>query len=165
MKYAIRDIDIENDKEFILESHCKINFNCDSKWAVEPGYNNYRDKWFSTEDPNKFLKALTKNLKDNRTLGLIVQDGIKKIGYCWVSFYDIKDYDISIAEINDILIIDEYKNKGIATFLIEYIEEKCKLNGAKVLRSGTGINNLASIKLHEKLNFQTYRVEFEKIIL
>ncbi|MDM8129851.1 GNAT family N-acetyltransferase, partial [Paraclostridium benzoelyticum] len=75
------------------------------------------------------------------------------------------DYDISIAEINDILIIDSYKNKGIASFLIKHVEEQCKINGAKVLRSGTGINNLASIKLHEKLDFQTYRVEFEKVLL
>ncbi|MGL5559296.1 MAG: GNAT family N-acetyltransferase, partial [Paraclostridium dentum] len=77
----------------------------------------------------------------------------------------IKDYEISIAEINDILIIDSYKNKGIASFLINHVEEQCKTNGAKVLRSGTGINNLASIKLHEKLDFQTYRVEFEKVLL
>lgn len=165
MKYSIRNIDLERDKDFILESHCKINFKCESKWSIECGYDSYRSKWFSTDNPSKFLKALTKSLKESRSLGLIVQDGVKKIGYCWVSFCDIKDYDISIAEINDILIIDSYKNKGIASFLIKHVEEQCKINGAKVLRSGTGINNLASIKLHEKLDFQTYRVEFEKVLL
>lgn len=164
MRYSIRKIDIKKDKEFVLDCHCKTNFNCDSDWAVKVGYENYKNKWFSTKDPDEFLEALIKSFKDERTLGLIVEDEAIKIGYCWVRFYDVSEYDLVIAEIDDILIIDGYQRRGVATFLINYIEEKCKENGACVLRAGTGINNMASIKLHEKAGFKKYRVELEKII-
>lgn len=164
MDYTINKFNVETDKTFILDCHCKINFKCASDWEVINGFEEFSNKWFTTKQPNEFLDILIDSLKDERALALVIKDDIKYIGYAWVRFFDIDDYNITIAEIEDILVIEEYQNKGIATFLINYIIEKSKLNGANILRSGTGMGNLESIKLHEKLGFKSHRVEFEKIL-
>lgn len=164
MNYVINKFNIEKDKDFILDCHCKINFKCASDWEVVNGFEAFSDKWFSTNQPREFLDALIYSLKDERTLAIVIKDGLENIGYAWVRFFDIQDYDMTIAEIDDTMVIEKYQNKGIATYLMDYITEKSKLHGATILRSATGISNLASIGLHEKLGFKSYRVEFEKIL-
>ena len=78
------------------------------------------------------------------------------------SLYEDKESGFSFADIQDIYVDEKYREKGIATELIKYAKEAAKRNGADVIRSGTGCENSASIKLHEKLGFYTYRYEFEK---
>ena len=47
---------------------------------------------------------------------------------------------------------------------MEYAENNARKNDAKVIRSGTGRDNLKSIGLHEKLGYYQYRYEFEKLL-
>ena len=48
--------------------------------------------------------------------------------------------------------------------MAEPLPDLARERGATVLRSGTGIENMASRELHAKLGFQVSRVEFEKEI-
>lgn len=64
----------------------------------------------------------------------------------------------------DILVVPDYQRKDIGTMMMKHIEEVAKKKGATLLRSDTGIENIASQKLHEKSGFKPYRIYYEKIL-
>ncbi len=82
----------------------------------------------------------------------------------WVTFYDIKDYGLSIAEINEIAVTKQFRKSGIGTYAIEYSEKTAKIRGANIFRSGTGYGNIPSKEIHEHCGFKPYRIEYEKIL-
>ena len=164
MEFKIRNIDIVKDKDFILDCHCKTNFASDSEWAVQMGYEAYARKWFSTNQPNEFFHALIESMADPRNIAVVCETDHEYVGYLWVRFTDVPEYNLTIAEVDDIVIVDKWRKKGFAAQLLEYAEKRCKQAGATVLRSATGINNIASLNLHQKAGFKIYRVEFEKLL-
>jgi len=159
-----RPINATDDKPMILEFHCRTNYASETTWARRDPYDQYRAKWFSTSQPDEFYAYLVETTQDQRTIAEIWFDDEtgQVVGYLWVVFQDIKDYGISIAEINDLLVTPEYQGRGIGLRMLEYVEKKARERGADILRSETGIENIPSRKLHEKFGFQTCRVLFEK---
>jgi 8-oxo-dGTP diphosphatase len=159
-----RKIDISKDKETLLEYHCEINYECESDFGKQMPYEMYRKKWLNTEKQvEAFISALCNSMDDNRTIAeILVGDDGATLGYIWVTFIDIADYNLIIAEINEIAVSKQYRNTGIATYAIEYIEKIAKTKGAHILRSGTGNGNIPSKNLHERCGFMPYRIEYEK---
>lgn len=161
-----RKVDIVKDREILLELHCEINYECESGFAKEAPYEIYRKKWLDTENQvEEFISALSKSMGDNKTIADILEDenGIA-LGYLWVTFYDIKDYNLSIAEINEIAVTKQFRKSGIGTYAIEYTKKIAKMRGANILRSGTGYGNISSRVFHERCGFKPYRIEYEKIL-
>lgn len=158
-------VDVAKDKEYILERHCRINYACDCPWAREISYEDYRANWFSNNDQqNEFLSALKNSMEDSRTIAEIIKTSQgETVGFIWVPFYGL-DSSFVWADVHDIYVEDVYRGSGIAAYLMEYAEKSAKDNGAKVIRSGTGCENVASQKLHQKLGFYQYRMEYEKIL-
>jgi ribosomal protein S18 acetylase RimI-like enzyme len=126
-------------------------------------YEEYRKKWLSTSQPGSFLSDLAKTMKENRTMAEILEDDSVKVGYLWVTFTDVQDYGITIAGIMDIAVAPDYQRKGIGTTMLRHIEELAKEQGATFLRSDTGIENVASQKLHESFGFKPCRIHYEKV--
>lgn len=159
-----RPVHTIDEKPRILEFHCQINYASETPWARRDPYDQYREKWFSTSQPDEFYAYFVETVQDQRTMAEIwfEEETGKEVGYLWVVFNDIKDYGISIAEINDLLVIPEYQGRGIGLQMLKYIETKAAERGADFLRSETGIENIPSRKLHEKYGFHVYRVLFEK---
>ena len=161
-----RGIDIVKNREILLEFHCEINYECESGFAKETSYEIYRDKWLNTENQvEEYISALLKSMGDNRTIADILEDenGIV-LGYLWVTFSDIKDYNLSIAEINELAVTKQFRKSGIGRYAIEYTEKIAKMRGANILRSGTGYGNISSREIHERCGFKPYRIEYEKIL-
>lgn len=161
-----RNIDIVRDKDFLLELHCEINYECESAWGKGSSFSAYREKWMnSSSQIEEFTYYLSKSMEDKRTIAEIIEDdnGVAA-AYIWVSFFDVKDYNISIAEIREIAVVKSHRRSGIGKYIMNYIEKKSKESGANVLRSGTGYDNCASKLLHEKSGFKPYRIEYEKIL-
>ena len=162
MDFCIRDIDIGNDMEFVLNCHCKINYACETEERKKEGYNKYAEKWFSTKQPKEFYEHLSRSYKNNRSIIAICEINSKRIGYLWMSFSNIENYNFIIAEIEDIYIEEKWRKRGYGLKLMNYAENKSKESGANVLRSGTGFCNIASKNLHNKAGFAPYRIEYEK---
>jgi len=161
-----RKIDFIKDRDYVLERHCRINYECDCPWKRKMPYDEYRKEWFSLNDQvTVFYEYMQKTAEDSRTLAEIVmeEDG-SVIGYLWVPFNYDDESKFCFAEIQDVYIEDEYRKLGIASELLQYSENNAKKNGAQVIRSGTGCENIKSIKLHEKLGYYPYRYEFEKVL-
>jgi ribosomal protein S18 acetylase RimI-like enzyme len=127
-------------------------------------YEEYREKWLSTSQPESFLSELAKTMKENRTIAEILEIDNAKVGYLWVTFTDVQDYGITIAEIMDIAVARDCQHRGIGTAMLRHVEELAKEQGVTLLRSDTGIENLASQKLHESSGFKPHRIHYEKVL-
>lgn len=158
-----RKIDPDRDKSAVLELHCEINYACDTSWARELPYPDYREKWMSTSQPEPFFSRVIETMADPRTMAELAEteDG-RLAGYLWVTFADVPDYGLVIAEINDFLIVPEFRRQGLGVLLLSHIEQEARRRGANLLRSETGAENTASRQLHDKAGFETYRVCYEK---
>ena len=59
MNIVHRQIDFVKDKEYVLERHCRINYECDCPWVREIAYDDYRKDWFSLKNQiNGFYEYL-----------------------------------------------------------------------------------------------------------
>lgn len=162
-----RNIDFVKDRDYILERHCRINYACESPWAREMSYPDYRSEWFSlTSQVSEFYGYLERTAQDERAIAEIIEteDG-RTVGYLWSTFCEDEESGFRFAEIQEIYVEEEFRRLGVATQLYEYAEAKARRNNAKVLRAGTGVCNRASIQLHERLGFTPYRYEFEKLLV
>jgi GNAT superfamily N-acetyltransferase len=164
MVFRFRRIGIENDREMLLEFHCRINYESETPYMRKLPYEEYRDKWLTTGQPESYLGDLEKTMNENRTIAEILEDGDATAGYLWVTFTNVQDYKITIAGIMDIAVASSYQRKGIGILMLKHIEELAKKRGATLLRSDTGIENVGSQKLHESFGFKPYRIHYEKIL-
>ncbi|WP_158289647.1 GNAT family N-acetyltransferase [Paenibacillus flagellatus] len=158
-----RRIDPQHDRRRLLELHCEVNYACDTSWARELPYAEYREKWLSTSQTEQFLAHFAETLNDPRTIAEWAEDEEgRPIGYIWVVFADVPDYGLTIAEIADFWVAPECRRQGLGMRLLERIERTATGLGANLLRSETGMDNTASQSLHRKYGFEPYRVAFEK---
>ena len=160
-----RRIVLPTDKEYVLERHCRINYECDTPWKRKMTYKEYRREWFDMENQkSEFLDMLIESCKDNRSIADIVFIESEILGYLWVPFYASENSDFAFAEVQDIYVESNCRNKGLASYLLAYAEDRARQNGAKVIRAGTGCENIPSVKLHKKMGYYQYRLEFEKLL-
>jgi ribosomal protein S18 acetylase RimI-like enzyme len=159
-----RTVKIDKDKDVLLEFHCRINYASDTPYARKMPYKEYREKWLSTSQPASYISHLAETMKDKRTIAEILEDNGATVGYLWVTFSDIQGYDITIASIMDIIVSPDYQRRGIGLMMLKHIERLAKETGATLLRSDTGIDNVASQKLHEKFGFKPYHILYEKVL-
>jgi ribosomal protein S18 acetylase RimI-like enzyme len=151
-----RPIEFRKDKKIILELQCRIN------------YEKYRKKWLSSGQTREFLSRLRKSMKEKRTIAKMVEENNEIVGYMWVQFFDIIGYNETYAEISELAVLPEYQRRGIATKMIKYIENEVRNPapmhrcGVKFIRSGTGILNIPSQKLQDKLGYKPIWTRYEK---
>ena len=166
MNLIHRKINFESDRDYVLERHCRVNYECDCPWKREMAYQAYRAEWFGLQGQiNEFSDALLDSMKDSRTIAEVIEnDDGEKVAYLWVPFFADEESGFSFADVQDIYVEEKFRAMGIASRLLEYAEAKARENGAKVIRSGTGCDNIKSVKLHEKQGYYQYRYEFEKLL-
>lgn len=96
---TIRDVDVQSDRETLLEFHCTANYESESPWARSGPYDQYRAEWLSTPQPESFLSSLAGSMSDERTIAEIWQDAGRPVAYLWVRFTDIQGYELTYAEV------------------------------------------------------------------
>lgn len=143
-------MDIEADRSLLLELHCQANFESETPWARKVPYEEYREKWLSTSQPDSFISHLKETVKDQRTIAEILEEEGNPVAYIWVIFSDIQGYDVTVGEVMDVVVTPSYRHRGIGMKLMKHMERLSHARGASLLRSGTGIENKASQRLHEK---------------
>jgi ribosomal protein S18 acetylase RimI-like enzyme len=157
-----RPIDIKKDKKIILELQCRINYECESPYFQDKSYKKYKKKWLASGQTREFLSRLRKSMKEKRTIAVMVEENNEVVGYMWVQFFDVIGYDITYTEISELAVVPKCQRKGIATRMIKYIEDISCKRGVKYIRSGTGILNVPSKKLQDKLGYKPIWTRYEK---
>jgi len=158
-------IDLTADRDYVLERHCRINYECDTPWARKLTYEQYRANWFDWPGQQEgFLAWLRGIMNDPRAIAEIIRDDSgEAAAYLLVQFHG-EDARFIFADIQDIYVEEAYRRTGVAAYLMDYAEQSAKQNGAKVIRSGTGCENVKSQELHRKMGYYQYRMEYEKTL-
>jgi ribosomal protein S18 acetylase RimI-like enzyme len=164
MVFQFRRIDVDKDRGLLLEFHCQINYDSETPYMRRLSYEKYREKWLSTPQPESFLSELEESMRDRRTMAEILEEDEVKVGYLWVTFRDVQGYGITVAGIMDIAVAPDYRRRGIGTMMLRHVEQAARERGATLLRSDTGIENVASQGLHENFGFKPYRINYEKAL-
>lgn len=159
-----RSVDMDHDRDLLLELHCSINYESETPLARKVPYEAYREKWLSTSQTERFLSELEESLKDERTVAEILEEDGEIVAYVWVMFWDVEGYDVTVAEIVDVFVASERRRQGIGSDIMSRIEETARKLGASLLRSDTGIENVASQNLHEKMGYAPYKIHYEKAL-
>ena len=164
-KFRHVKINLESDLDYIVERHCRINYECDTTWARKQGYENYRAAWYANvEQRDGFLSALRDSIDDKRTIAEIIKtESGETVGYLWMAFHN-EDKSFIWADVQDIYVEKAYRGTGVAKYLMNYAEQSAKNDGAKVIRSGTGSENTISTSLHQSMGYYQYRIEYEKLL-
>ena len=159
-----RDIDVASDREILLEFHSTTNYESGTPWARSVPFEQFLDIWLGSSQVEVFLSELVASLKDPRTIAQLWEDDGSVVAYVWARFTDIPVYSLTVAEVLDIAVVPDHRRRGIATMVMKRVEQLARERGANVLRSGTGIENLASQELHRSVGFQTVHLEYEKVL-
>ena len=160
--YHPRAIDIEADRQSLLDFHYRASYQSSTPAFKTIPYEKAFAWWLGTPQVGTFLDELKKSQDDPRTIVEIWEAGGVPAGFVWVRFTDIPAYRSVFAEIEDLSVMPDHRRRGLATTIISHVEKLARERGAGILRSGTGIDNEASRKLHEKLGFEAIHVNFEK---
>lgn len=157
-----RTVVVEKDRAALLEFHCQGNYESEAVWARTVPYADYRLKWLTTSQPESFLRAVSESMADPRTIAEVVEEEGEVVAWLWVTFSDIPEYGLTIAEVNDIAVAPQRRRRGLGLQLLEHAERLGRERGAAVLRSEVGIENVASLHLHEKALFGPFKTLYEK---
>lgn len=95
---------------------------------------------FNIEYNNVFTKYIAYYI-DNKIVGYLVYENL---------------YDI--VEIDYIYVVNEYRNKKIGSFMMEYLINLCKKEKLYNITLEVSINNIYAIKLYEKYGFKTITI-------
>lgn len=96
-------------------------------------------KWLLKRDENGFFVAEV----DGRAVGFVGCDAY------WHTFFDEE-----MGEIHEIVVLEEYRRKGIGKKLIETAEEYLKKKGYRKTGLWVGEKNHTAIKFYEKLGYK-----------
>lgn len=159
-----RAIDIEQDRDVLLDFHCRCNYEVESPWVRAVPFERYQRWWLETPQPEAFLADLSELLRDPRTVAEFWEDAAAVVAYVSARFIDLSHSGIIVAEVGDLFVIPERRRQGVAQMMLSRVEQLARERGAHLLRSGTGIEDGASQKLHAKAGFQVRRFEYEKVL-
>ncbi|MCH8316427.1 MAG: GNAT family N-acetyltransferase, partial [Planctomycetes bacterium] len=124
----------------------------------------YLIEWLSTSQPDVFPTSVAESTRDPKTIAELWEDHGQTVGFLWVTFYEIVDYSITVAEVRDLEVSPEFHRRGIGTQMLEHAENVVRSHGADLLRSETETANVASQRMHEKYGFATYHLQYEKLL-
>ena len=154
---------MEKDRDALLQFHCEIIYSSGTPSDRKRPYEEYREEWMSTTQPDSYIGRLKGTMKDVRNFAEFLEDDQGRLaGYLWVLFEDIEGYDKTAAYVMDLGVTADFRRKGITMSMLEHIEEEVRSRGATLLRSDTGLLNKASQSMHEKFGFKRYHILYEK---
>lgn len=121
---------------------------------------------FEKEDAEFIKENFPSYFKDNsiENIEKIIESWQSTLSFC-ITFNDKKVGIITLGEKQDkklslgMMIKDEFQGKGIAQFAFELIKSKARELGYSTIISSCSIDNIASIRLHQKCGFKLIKAE------
>jgi ribosomal protein S18 acetylase RimI-like enzyme len=116
-----------------------------------------------------YLRDLYAQCREGKAEILVAEVGAGVVG--WVGVVprhvsdDILDHDREFAYITDLIVLQDYRGRGIGRQLLAAAEEYAARHGARRLRVGVLAANAAAHRLYHSMGFRDYEVILEKGIL
>ncbi len=109
-----------------------------------------------------FVPILTEMIAEGYTLAYIEENGkaVAAVGFRYLQFlYNGKQYYI-----DDLSTLPEYRGKGFAGKLLDYVIDKAKLNGFKTVNLDSGYQRTDAYRLYLNKGFTLNSHHFSKIL-
>jgi GNAT superfamily N-acetyltransferase len=160
---TFRPIDLETDRELILEVRVQTLFQDETPWARSSGMPSYRRWYLSSRHPDQFFKLLTRSLRDRRTIADVVEVDGTPAGFVWATFVDVPESKFTYVELRAMGLRTEFQRQGLGRLTAAHIDEWAIERGADAARSFAGTQNEASIAFHRSLGFEPIEIRYEKL--
>lgn len=100
-------------------------------------------------------ELIEKSISDNeQEIVCIAYVGVRAVGFVCGQLFRSMCYDVNYAEITELYIRKEYRKQGIATKLMDYIENVFQVKGIKGFQLFTGKDNISAQAFYEKLGYK-----------
>ena len=159
-----RPINLERDRDFVLDLYCLRDWEDLPSWARNPSYRQYRDGWLVTSQPKLFLNDLEESLADERTVAEVWVEGETPVGFLWIVFSDLENSRLSFAEIRALVVAIAHQRRGIGGLMLQHAEAEALRLGAVSIRSEMATENEAARAMHGKQGFTVATYQYEKIL-
>jgi GNAT superfamily N-acetyltransferase len=84
-----------------------------------------------------------------------IQDGTKDVGHVLVTFKFAMEYAGMIACIDDLFVLQAFRNRGLSTAALEQIRQFCEENQLRGMTVEVGNDNAAAQKVYRRIGFET----------
>lgn len=122
------------------------------------------DDTFDIDWPYKSGENYFKKAIENKLLLVAIIDD-KMVGYIsWFTYDNAARKEKKHAEIDNIIVLDEYRNDGVGTRLIEEFKNICKKQEIKYLTVSTNMKNKNTISFYIKNGFEEYEISLKQKI-
>lgn len=120
----------------------------------------YNLDWPYSDGGERFFKAC---IKEDNGIALVAESGGKIIGYAcaWIDNYSARTTN-PICEIENMFVLEEFRNKGTGTRLVRKIENIAKGKGARRLKVLGKIKNEKALKFYKRLDFEHAKFFMER---
>jgi ribosomal protein S18 acetylase RimI-like enzyme len=159
-----RPINLERDRDFVLDLYCLRDWEDLPSWARNPSYRQYRDGWLETSQPKLFLSDLEESLADERTVAEVWMEGETPVGFLWIVFTDLENTRITFADIRALVVAIAHQRRGIGGLMLRHAESEAVRLGAVSIRSEMATENEAARAMHGKQGFTVATYQYEKIL-
>ena len=159
-----RRVHVERDVDSLLELHSHANYASSSPWVrSRVSFDEFRDDWLTTPQPEEFLGNLTKSMEDPRTVAEMWEVDGEPAGFVCVRFTDTGWRDFTRADVYDLAVAPEFRRMGIGSWMMEFAEEAARAKGANALYVGTGWGNAPARSLYVKAGYREQEVQYEML--
>lgn len=86
----------------------------------------------------------------------------KAVGFALVRVVPTVLYADPHAELTELYVLEEYRQRGIASGLIAFAEQIAVQKGAQSILVQTGDDNLSALALYKKLGYEEYDLSLKK---
>ncbi len=93
----------------------------------------------------------------------VVEDGGKVVGYLAGGECSVEDYRklSKVAELNDMLVLEEFRGKGVGKMLYSAFVDWCRKRGVKRVRVEATAQNKEAIEFYRKVGIKDYSLVLE----
>jgi GNAT superfamily N-acetyltransferase len=121
----------------------------------------YNQNWTYSEKGKSYFANRLKN-----GILLIAEENKEIVGYlcAYTSPYSFRSIN-PITELENMFVLEEYRNQKIGSQLIERLIKEAKLVGSKRLKVGVLFKNSKAINFYLKQGFVKHEIILEKILL
>ena len=102
----------------------------------------------SNSNPTPWKIETFKQVLEVRTMSFVIKDQNKIIAFC------IASKVLDECHLQNISVIDEFRNQGLGTYVIEVLIGRAKIFGLKVIFLEVRESNKVAISFYKKLNFK-----------
>jgi ribosomal protein S18 acetylase RimI-like enzyme len=153
MNLEYRDANLDDVKE-IIELNQKL---------FDYEFKNF-DNTLDCSWPSKNKDYFEGLVKSENSFLMVVIDGKKVIGYLAGSISESESYRLKmkLAELENILVLKEYRSQGIGKFFYETFINWCKNQNVTKLRVVASVKNEKAINFYKSCGFEDYNLTLER---